>query len=275
MRFKFSSSTNSNLNQHVKMVHEKIKDFKCTLCEFSSSTKGDLNRHIKMVHDKIKDFKCNLCEYKCSTNGILKTHVKMVHYKIKDFKCTKCDYSCSTKSNLKIHVKQVHDKIKDFKCTLCDYSCTTNGNLNIHIKTCTGKNTRFSSGEFQVVKALEELGFIENKDYVFDSSFSELTDYCGRNLRFDFRFLNHNIIIEYDGRQHFEPVCFGSISKEKADEKFKILQECDKAKDDFCKEFGYKMIRIKYTDFSNILGILSNELFEIVDWINNGIFFNK
>ena len=56
------------------------------------ATNSSLKMHVKMVHDKIKDVKCDLCEYVCSTNGSLKSHVKRIHHKIKDIKCDKCDF---------------------------------------------------------------------------------------------------------------------------------------------------------------------------------------
>ena len=72
-------------------------------------------------------------------------------------------------------------------------------------------------------------------------------------------------MIEFDGQQHFKPVCFGSISQEKADELFNTLKICDKLKDDFCLEYEYKMIRISYLEFPNILAILHRELIDVID----------
>ena len=39
--------------------------FTCDTCNKAFSTKKNLKRHIKMVHDKIKDFKCDKCDYTC------------------------------------------------------------------------------------------------------------------------------------------------------------------------------------------------------------------
>ena len=75
------------------------------------------------------------------------------------------------------------------------------------------------------------------------------------------------VFIEFDGRQHFEPVNFGGISDEQANKNFEDLKTCDKLKDDFCKENGYKMIRICYKDFPNILSILHKELIGIIDTV--------
>ena len=74
-------------------------------------------------------------------------------------------------------------------------------------------------------------------------------------------FINHKRVFEFDGIQHFIPQRFGGISEEN----FRKQQEYDKLKDDFCKENGYKMVRISYKDYPNILSILHAELMDIMD----------
>ena len=108
--------------------------------------------------------------------------------------------------------------------------------------------------------------FLEDIDYIFNSSYSKLTDYCGKRLRPDIRFFDHKIIIEADGRQHFEAVTFGNISQERAEEIFKLTQENDKIKNNFCEKFGYKMIRISHKDIKDILSILQVELEEEINY---------
>jgi hypothetical protein len=263
----YKCCTNGHLQIHIKRIHKKIKDFECELCEYTCSSNGDLQTHIKTVHDKIKDFECDKCEYKCSLNGVLQRHIKTVHDKIKDFECDKCEYKCSTNGDLQTHIKMVHDKIKDFECDKCEYKCSTTSSLQRHILTCKGENHTNKSGlELRTTEALEQLGFIEDEDYIFNSSYSKLTDYCGKSLRPDFRFFDHKIIIEADGIQHYKLRNFGGISIEQAEEQFKSTQESDKIKDNFCKKYGYKMIRISFKDIKDVLGILHSELDEIINY---------
>ena len=70
-------------------------------------------------------------------------------------------------------------------------------------------------------------------------------------LRWDF-IINMNtdnpIFIEFDGKQHFEPVRFGGISQEKSEEAFKETKIRDKIKNEFCEENGFKLLRIPYTE---------------------------
>ena len=261
-------STNGQLQQHIKQVHDKIKDFDCDLCDLNFSTSGQLQQHIKAVHDKIKDFNCTLCDSKFSSNSILQQHIKQVHDKIKDFDCDLCDLKFSYNNNLQRHIKQVHDKIKDFDCDLCDSKFSTNGNLQQHINICTGQR-KISSLEHLGITALELLNIYEDEDHVFDNTYSKFTDYCKHPLRFDLRFHHFKIMIEFDGQHHFEPVRFGGISQERAEENFEKQKLHDKLKNSFCDKFGYRMIRISYKDVKNLddmLCILHENLYDIVEF---------
>lgn len=53
--------------------------------------------------------------------------------------------------------------------------------------------------------------------------------------------MNKPIFIEYDGRQHFEPLKIYDGEKS-----FEELKENDKLKDDFCKKNNYPLLRINY-----------------------------
>jgi hypothetical protein len=258
----YKCSTKSNLNIHIKQVHDKIKDIKCNLCDYKCSRKYDLNKHIKSVHDKIKDIKCDLCEFKCSQKVNLDRHIKMVHDKIKDIKCDLCDYKCSTKGNLDQHIKLVHDKIKDWECNLCEFKCSQKGTLDNHIKYhCKPVGEKMSSGEFEVYNALTNLGFKLFEDYVYDIEFEPLTDFCDKKLRFDFRFLKHKIVIEYDGEQHFR-----AVESWGGKDQFNKTQEHDKLKNSFCEENDYIMIRLNKSHRGKILSELSINLDDIIDW---------
>ena len=75
-------------------------------------------------------------------------------------------------------------------------------------------------------------------------------------LYFDFYIPSINTCIEYDGRQHYEPVYFGNKTTEEAEEYLKETKLRDSIKDNYCKEHGIKLIRIPYFEFDNIEKIL-------------------
>ena len=72
-----------------------------------------------------------------------------------------------------------------------------------------------------------------------------------RTLPFDFYIPLLNLLIEYDGAQHFEsPEIFGG------EEGLQERQENDKIKNDYCSKNGIKLVRIPYTHFDQIETIL-------------------
>ena len=265
----YKCSLDSALQMHIKAVHDKIKDCVCDRddCKQKFSSDSNLQQHIKQVHDKIKDFVCDRddCKYKCSFDCDLQKHIKAVHDKIKDCVCDRddCKKKFSLDSTLQRHIKAVHDNIKDFKCDRdgCTSKFSSKYDLQKHIKyNCTGKST-ISGLEFRVNNILIKLGFNEGKDYIHNSIYSKLTDYCGKKLRPDFRFHDYKIMIEADGIQHYKPTSFSGYND--AEENFKVVQEHDNIKNEFCKKFNYKMIRIRY-DEKDIEKQLREELKDII-----------
>jgi len=55
-------------------------------------------------------------------------------------------------------------------------------------------------------------------------------------------------MIEFDGKQHFEPVSFGCRDPKKVLKRFKRIQRKDKLDYQFCKENNIILHRIKYDE---------------------------
>ena len=58
----------------------------------------------------------------------------------------------------------------------------------------------------------------------------------------DFYIPKYNVAIECQGMQHFKPLCFGGISKEDAERKFKETLRLDEKKRKLCEENGVKLL---------------------------------
>jgi len=254
----YKCSTNGSLNVHIKRVHDKIKNLECPKCDSKFSTKSNLNAHIKQVHDKIKDFECPNCDSKFSTKGSLTRHIKQVHDKIKDFECPECDSKFSQKGNLTKHIKQVHNKIKDFECPNCDSKFSTKGSLTRHIKRCTGE-LKMSAGEFKIMNTLKSMMIEFKREYTI----ADLKSSIGGTLRYDFYLPKYGLYIEYDGKQHYEPVRFGGVSKKKALESFHKTQANDKIKNEYA---GNKLLRIKYTNYLLVPELVFKFITDKTDW---------
>ena len=83
-------------------------------------------------------------------------------------------------------------------------------------------------------------------------------------LPFDFYIPSHNLLIEYDGEQHFKPIYFGSYNgKTKEDvniiaqSNLEATKRRDMIKTEYCNKNGITLLRIPYTKFNDIESILS------------------
>ena len=70
-------------------------------------------------------------------------------------------------------------------------------------------------------------------------------------MRFDYFIIDINLLIEVDGEQHYRPVCFGGVTKERAELNFKKSKERDRIKDNYCKKHNIKLLRIPYGEYKN------------------------
>lgn len=74
-------------------------------------------------------------------------------------------------------------------------------------------------------------------------------------LRFDFYLPKYNLIIEYDGKQHFEPVVFWN--GQNADKQLELNQIRDNIKTQYCKDNKIDLLRITYKEYDSIEILLS------------------
>ena len=106
-----------------------------------------------------------------------------------------------------------------------------------------------SSGEKRISDWLDRNGFCYTKEYRFNDCRDK------QPLPFDFYCHQNNLIIEYDGKQHYEANDF--FGGESA---LKLNQIHDRIKNEYCKAHGIRMIRIPYWDYDHIDELLSKEL---------------
>ena len=91
---------------------------KCRICD-KKIVKYHLKEHVKTVHDGIKNHQCEICNNKFRFLKDMKTHVKTVHDGIKDHQCEICNKKFGRLDTMKRHVKKVHDgkgQIQSLKC---------------------------------------------------------------------------------------------------------------------------------------------------------------
>ena len=121
------------LKHHVKIIHEKRKDYKCEKCEKLFSDKNNLKAHVKMVHENIKDKICDVCGKAFGNTTMLKVHKDAVHEGLK-VQCPNC-HKYLSKSGLKEHIDTVHIKSKRYNCQFCEKSYGGQTHLRRHLRT--------------------------------------------------------------------------------------------------------------------------------------------
>lgn len=105
-----------------------------------------------------------------------------------------------------------------------------------------------SSGERSIRQLLQS----NNVLYEYQKVFSDCRDV--QPLPFDFYLPDYNVCIEYDGRQHYEPIeRFGGQNG------FEYIKNHDEIKTNFCKNNNIPLLRIPY--YANIHEELNNFLF--------------
>jgi hypothetical protein len=81
------------------------------------------------------------------------------------------------------------------------------------------------------------------------------------NHYFDFYLPAHNLIIEYNGKQHYVPVkWFGSASTVDMDKSFRYVQCRDEIKRQYCLDTNIDLLVISYLEFDQIFNILDMKL---------------
>ena len=122
-------------------------------------------------------------------------------------------------------------------------------NKSIHI--CPYCYNKTSNGE----KIIENFFNVNYIDYNQHKTFPYLRGVGNGSLSYDFYLEKQNLLIEFQGIQHYEPVeIFGG------EKQFKIQQEHDKRKREYAINNNIKLLEIPYWDFDNIEEILSREL---------------
>jgi hypothetical protein len=106
-----------------------------------------------------------------------------------------------------------------------------------------------SKGESKIAILLTELNIKYEQQKTFNNCINPKTN---GKLRFDFYLPEYNLLLEFDGSQHFKPQRFGGISEEQATLNFEKIKESDKYKNYWSKENNIPLIRIQYIDFDII-----------------------
>ena len=100
-----------NLDKHIKRVHEKQRNFQCSLCPKSFFNKTHFDEHTNGVHLNLKPFQCDNCEFATAYRTTLNEHKKVAHGNQR-YDCPYCNHSARYKGNLDKHINNVHKNLQ-------------------------------------------------------------------------------------------------------------------------------------------------------------------
>lgn len=103
-----------------------------------------------------------------------------------------------------------------------------------------------SYGEYLIALCLDKYSIAYNRQF----KFSDCKD--KRKLPFDFYLPDYNLVVEFDGKYHYEPIS--------GEESFKKMLLHDAMKNWYCKWNNIKLLRIPYWERDNIEQILIDYL---------------
>ena len=176
-------------------------------------------------------YKCPIC------SGLKKYEYEFVKNYIESFghKLLSEDYiNCSSSLDIKCDNGHIYHKdFNDFKNneSRCPY-CRPISKGETYIRNFILQHNIY----FEEQKILNNC---KNKDY----------------LPFDFYIPSLNLLIEYDGKQHYKYGCFGGDLLDLMNIKYR-----DNIKTNYCQQNNIKLIRIPYWDYDNVEEILTKEL---------------
>lgn len=178
-----------------------------------------------------------------------------------------CKIQKTKNTNIKKYSQFFHSKANNTHGVLYDYSKLNYINAKTPVEIICPKHGSFkqmpsnhldgkgcpkcnqSRGENRIERFLIKNNITYETQKKFDDCIKN------KKLSFDFWLSDKNILIEYDGIQHFKPLGFqGGMDK------LKYTIECDKIKDEYCKSKNIHLLRISYKDFNKIEDILLNNI---------------
>ena len=160
------------------------------------------------------------------------------------------DYSKAEYIGAFIPVVIICSKHGEFEQTPNDHVFHANG-----CKYC-GYECNMSYGERMIANYLTKwnIGFEPQKE------FNGLKGRKNSNLRFDFYLPAYDLLVEFDGPHHDEPITYKGTTKEMAAETYRRTIVSDKKKERYAKKHGFELLRISYADRTKIKDILTTTL---------------
>ena len=126
---------------------------------------------------------------------------------------------------------------------------------NSHLTQRGCPKCKSSIGELKILHYLKKNNVVHEYQKTFDDCKNPKTNW---KLRFDFYIPSKNLLVEYDGPQHFSTARMGKYKYSIKDLKYTKYK--DIVKTDYAISKQIKLLRIKFTEQHNIENILNQNL---------------
>ncbi len=208
---------------------------------------------------------------KASDKGIIicPIHGKFLqspHKHLSGHGCQKCGKTAPS-NTVEFISKSLHKHHNKYDYSKVDYKkwntpviiiCRKHGEFrqtpNNHLSGSGCLSCNYSKGEAKIQHWLKDNNII----YAAQKRFADCKN--KRNLVFDFYLPNENILIEFDGEQHFN--VNGWIHKHKFSSiEYEKVKTNDNIKNEYAKLKNIKMVRIPYYEFESISNILDELIY--------------
>lgn len=208
-------------------------------------------------------YKCNLHPNKGVQTCLLPTLQHMSKNKhcncmLKKYELDDLINSKNLPNNIQIIGEYINDSTPILcKCLNCGNKWSISPNKIKHGRNCpecNKKKGKYTKGEMGIMEWLD----IYNIGYIPQCKLYNCKNQI--HLKFDFYIPEENLVIEYQGEQHYFPVTFGGRSIDEAKMDFNKTVFRDRIKKEYCKEHNIKFVEIPYYEKDKIHIILSELL---------------
>jgi hypothetical protein len=194
-------------------------------------------------NDHLSGCGCKKCNLKLRDQRHTKTQDEFIRESV-EMHGFKYDYS---------KFKYVTSNIKGvIICNDCklEFEQTPNNHLNNH--GCPNCNSSIGECKIRAIFDNYKINYSRQKIY------NDLRGVNNGYLKYDFYVPSKNLLIEFDGEQHYSRGFFGGIKSSTSD--LKIIKEHDRRKTEYARINNIDLLRIPYYDMGRIAEILKKKL---------------
>lgn len=240
---KFFNKTNKCPNPKC-FKNNKLKYNKVTFIESLKNKREDYEEYLIIDTYKGNNSEQIFKHIKCNNEFKMKTEIFAA-----GAKCPYCfPKNCMTQKEFEERLDKEFIILENFKNTkkdilfkhlVCDKTFKTKPEyILVNKQKCPYCRKQLPNSKAH--NDIEDYLIKNNINHELEKTYEDLIDKSF--LRFDFYLNDLDILIEYDGEQHFRK----NPSSRFPEEKLKIIEKHDKMKNDYCKENNLKLYRINY-----------------------------